>query len=91
MASTLPVCSERGVAYSTFTIVKVKNDGWVYIAEFDNPLCVYFKDNKEMCIRDRVFEAHASEIFEEAENRLHAQKAVMVKLMGQKNENKYKL
>ena len=29
-----------------------------------------------------VFEAHAKEIFEEAENRLHAQKAVMVKLMA---------
>lgn len=29
-----------------------------------------------------VFEAHADEIFEEAENRLHAQKAVMVQLMG---------
>lgn len=28
-----------------------------------------------------VFEAHANEIFEEAENRLHAQKAVMCKLM----------
>lgn len=28
-----------------------------------------------------VFEAHADEIFEEAENRLHAQKAVMCKLM----------
>lgn len=28
-----------------------------------------------------VFESHADEIFEEAENRLHAQKAVMVKLM----------
>ena len=27
-------------------------------------------------------EIHANEIFEEAENRLHAQKAVMVKLMG---------
>ncbi len=29
-----------------------------------------------------VFEAHADEIFEEAENRLHAQKAIMVKLMA---------
>ena len=28
-----------------------------------------------------VIEAHADEIFEEAENRLHAQKAVMVRLM----------
>lgn len=33
-------------------------------------------------ITEKVFEAHADEIFEEAENRLHAQKAVMVKLMG---------
>ncbi len=33
-------------------------------------------------ITAEVFEAHANEIFDEAENRLHAQKAVMVKLMG---------
>lgn len=32
-------------------------------------------------ITEEVFEAHADEIFEEAENRLHAQKAVMVLLM----------
>ena len=32
-------------------------------------------------ITNEVFEAHANEIFEEAENRLHAQNAVMVKLM----------
>ena len=32
-------------------------------------------------ITEEVLEAHADEIFEEAENRLHAQKAVMVKLM----------
>ena len=30
-----------------------------------------------------VFEAHANEIFDEAENRLHAQKAVMYLLMGE--------
>ena len=32
-------------------------------------------------ITEDVFEAHANEIFDEAENRLHAQKAVMVLLM----------
>mgnify|MGYP004442163275 CR=1 FL=1 len=32
-------------------------------------------------ITEKVFEDHADEIFEEAENRLHAQKAVMVELM----------
>ena len=32
-------------------------------------------------ITEKMFEEHAAEIFEEAENRLHAQKAVMVTLM----------
>lgn len=38
--------------------------------------------HREEEITEKVFEAHAAEIFEEAENRLHAQKAVMVKLMA---------
>ncbi len=35
-------------------------------------------------ITEEVFESHAGEIFDEAENRLHAQKAVMVTLMERK-------
>jgi ornithine carbamoyltransferase len=35
-------------------------------------------------ITAEVFEKHANEIFDEAENRLHAQKAVLVKLLGKK-------
>ena len=38
--------------------------------------------HREEEITTKVFESHANEIFEEAENRLHAQKAVMVKLMA---------
>ncbi len=38
--------------------------------------------HREEEITEKAFEAHADEIFEEAENRLHAQKAVMVKLMA---------
>ena len=41
--------------------------------------------HREEEITNEVFEEHADEIFEEAENRLHAQKAVLVKLMGPKN------
>lgn len=37
--------------------------------------------HREEEITEKVFEAHANEIFDEAENRLHAQKAVMVLLM----------
>ena len=35
-------------------------------------------------ITAEVFEAHANEIFDEAENRLHAQKAVLVTLLANK-------
>lgn len=38
--------------------------------------------HREEEITNAVLEEHASEIFDEAENRLHAQKAVMVKLMA---------
>ena len=34
-------------------------------------------------ITDEVLEAHADEIFDEAENRLHAQKAVLATLLGE--------
>ena len=37
LISTLPVCKVRELAYSTFTVVKVMNDGKVYIVRFDNP------------------------------------------------------
>lgn len=39
--------------------------------------------HREEEITAEVFEAHANEIFDEAENRLHAQKAVLVKCMGE--------
>ena len=35
-------------------------------------------------ITAEILEKHSTEIFDEAENRLHAQKAVLVKLLGRK-------
>lgn len=43
---TLPVCAERNLAYSTFTIIKVAHDGIVYIAEFDNPSIFFLSDRE---------------------------------------------
>lgn len=40
--------------------------------------------HKDEEITEEVFEEHAKEIFDQAENRLHAQKAVLVKLMAKK-------
>ena len=44
--------------------------------------------HREEEITAEVFEDHADEIFEEAENRLHAQKAVLVKLMKEQYQEK---
>ena len=44
-----------------------------------NKLAEETKVEKE--VTEEVFESEASKVFDEAENRLHAQKAVMVKLM----------
>ena len=35
--NTLPVCSERKMSYSTFTIIDIEFDGKVRILEYDNP------------------------------------------------------
>ena len=43
---TLPVCAERNLAYSTFTIIKVANDGIAYVAEFDNPSIFFLSDRE---------------------------------------------
>ncbi len=37
IAQTLPVCSVRGVAYSTFTIIHIKDNDVAEIIQFDNP------------------------------------------------------
>ncbi len=37
VAATLPVCSVRGVAYSTFTIIHIVNNEYAEIIQYDNP------------------------------------------------------
>ncbi|MCE1228674.1 MAG: SpoIIE family protein phosphatase, partial [Firmicutes bacterium] len=41
---TLPVCSERRIAYSTFTIVDMDRRGQTRIVEYDNPPFLLFRD-----------------------------------------------
>ena len=46
IAATLPICSVRGVAYSTFTIVHVVNNEETEIIEFDNPQVIVFRNGE---------------------------------------------
>ena len=57
------------------------NDSVMSVAKPDAMVLHCLPAHREEEITNKVFEAHAKEIFEEAENRLHAQKAVLVKLM----------
>lgn len=46
IAKTLPVCKTRNVAYSTFSILQIFNDGSAYLVEYDNPGCIFVRDNQ---------------------------------------------
>ena len=58
------------------------NDNIMSLANSDAMVLHCLPAHREEEITAKVFEEHADEIFEEAENRLHAQKAVLVKLLG---------
>ena len=45
IAATLPVCSVRGVAYSTFTIIHLKNNETAEIIQYDNPHVILIRDD----------------------------------------------
>ena len=58
------------------------NDAVMASAKPDAMVMHCLPAHREEEITAKVFEQHANEIFDEAENRLHAQKAVMVRLMA---------
>lgn len=69
--------SEREKIFKGYQI----NDDVMAVAN-DNAMVLHcLPAHREEEITAKVFEEHANEIFDEAENRLHAQKAVLVKLM----------
>ena len=70
--------AEREKVFAGYQI----NDSVMAVAKSDAMVQHCLPAHREEEITAKVFEAHAEEIFAEAENRLHAQKAVLVKLMG---------
>lgn len=45
IAATLPICSVRGVAYSTFTIINLINNEIAEIIQYDNPHVILLRNN----------------------------------------------
>ena len=69
---------ERKKVFDSYQI----NDAVMAVAKPDAMVQHCLPAHREEEITENVFEAHAQEIFDEAENRLHAQKAVLVRLMA---------
>ena len=46
IAATLPICSVRGIAYSTFTIVHLIGNETVDIIQYDNPSVIFVRDGE---------------------------------------------
>ncbi|PWL87414.1 MAG: ornithine carbamoyltransferase [Escherichia coli] len=69
---------ERNKIFKEYQI----NEKFMSLAKPDAMVLHCLPAHREEEITAAVFEKHAEEIFEEAENRLHAQKAVLVKLLG---------
>jgi hypothetical protein len=44
--NTLPVCSERKISYSTFTIIDIEGSGRTNILEYDNPSTIVLRGNQ---------------------------------------------
>ena len=74
--------SEKAIREKVFKGIYQINDEIMALAKPDAMVQHCLPAHREEEITAKVFEEHADEIFEEAENRLHAQKAVLVKLMA---------
>lgn len=46
IAATLPICSVRGVAYSTFTIIHLIENEQAELIQYDNPHVIMFRNNQ---------------------------------------------
>lgn len=47
IAATLPVCSVRKVAYSTFTILRIVGSNEAELIQYDNPIAILLRDGEE--------------------------------------------
>ncbi|SFG77716.1 Stage II sporulation protein E (SpoIIE) [Desulfotomaculum arcticum] len=45
LGQTLPICRVRKLAYSTFTVLQLKQDGCAYLIEYENPAVFFGRHN----------------------------------------------
>lgn len=63
IASTLPVCEVRKVAYSTFTIIRIVDNEEAEIIQYDNPHVVFLRDGKNVEYDKTITEIGGKQIY----------------------------
>lgn len=64
IVNTLPICKERGIAYSTFSILQVFKTGECYLVEFDNPAAITLRNGKYFSLHKEFREINGKHINE---------------------------
>ena len=63
IAATLPVCSVRGVAYSTFTIVRLSDGKKAEIIQYDNPKVIMLRGGENLELPTVITEIGGKKIY----------------------------
>lgn len=63
IAATLPVCSVRGVAYSTFTIIHIINNETAEIIQYDNPHVILIRNDQNYDYRKQEMNIGGKKIY----------------------------
>lgn len=64
IVNTLPECQVRKLAYSTFTIIKIDKTGEVYIAEYDNPPILIYRNGRDYPLNKKKIDINGKTILE---------------------------
>ncbi|MGI6268347.1 MAG: SpoIIE family protein phosphatase [Acutalibacteraceae bacterium] len=68
IAATLPICSVRGVAYSTFTIIHIINNATAELIQYDNPHIILLRDGKNYDYHKRELNIDGKKIYKSVIN-----------------------
>lgn len=64
VSDTLPVCQERQIAYSTFTILQIFKTGEAYLVQFDNPDAILIRDGELFELDRKLLLINGKKIYE---------------------------
>lgn len=78
VASTLPMCSERKIAYATFTVLQIE-DNTAYLVQYDNPSAILLRGGESVQYKKDVHFYAEKQIYE---SRFELQDGDMILLMS---------